>query len=63
MMKPRRISKTDMLHVRLEPGERETFERAARMSGLSLSAWIRLAARETAARQLAYIGEKPPWAK
>ncbi len=49
------------LRVRADPSERAAFERAARMSGLTLSAWIRMAGREMAARQLSNAGEKIPW--
>lgn len=51
------------VRVRVPPLEREAYERAARMSGLTLSAWLRLAAREMAARQFANAGVAVPWAK
>lgn len=49
------------LRVRLSQRERDAFEEAARLSGLTLSAWARLAARELATRQLVGAGRAVPW--
>jgi uncharacterized protein (DUF1778 family) len=54
-------AKERQLRIRIEPVDRAIFERAARLSGLTLSAWIRLSAREMASRQLANAGEATPW--
>jgi len=62
-MKPRPASKNDIVRVRVESIERQAFDQAAQMSGLTLSAWVRLAARELATRQLANAGQKPGWIK
>ncbi|HZT50876.1 MAG TPA: hypothetical protein VFA22_03035 [Stellaceae bacterium] len=56
MTKPAR-----QLRIRCDPAERAVYERAARLSGLTLSAWLRMAARELATRQLHLAGETPPW--
>jgi uncharacterized protein (DUF1778 family) len=53
--------KERQLRIRLKPADRAIFERAARLSDLTLSAWIRLSAREMASRQLANAGEPPSW--
>ncbi len=57
-----RLGNARQLRVRADPTEREFFERAAKFSGLTLSAWLRQACREAAARQLHSAGIKVPWA-
>lgn len=54
---------SSQLRFRSEPSEQHTFKRAAHLSGLTLSAWIRAALREAAERRLANAGEKTPWTK
>ena len=49
------------MRVRTEPAEREGFDRAAKLSGVTLSSWVRQALREAAERRLATVGEKPGW--
>jgi uncharacterized protein (DUF1778 family) len=49
------------LRLRVEPKDRVVFERAARLSGLTLSAWVRQAMRASAARELRAAGEEVPW--
>lgn len=49
------------VRLRVLAGDRVVFERAARLSGLTFSAWIRLAMREMATRQLRQMGEEVPW--
>lgn len=58
---PRGASTEKQVRIRVAPAERGAYERAARMSGLTLSAWLRLAAREMVARQFANAGEQVPW--
>jgi hypothetical protein len=41
--------------------EKEDFEEAARLSGLSLSAWIRRLMRNGAREELAKAGRKPSY--
>lgn len=53
--------KSRQVRIRVEPMEREAFDRAAKMSGLNLSAWMRLAAREMAGRQFSNSGVEVPW--
>lgn len=52
---------TRQLRVRLSYRERDAFEQAARLSGLSLSAWVRMASREMATRQLVGAGKAVSW--
>jgi uncharacterized protein (DUF1778 family) len=56
-------NKTDQLRVRLGKPELAAFEEAARLSGLSLSAWVRTACREAAEARLAKAGQKAGWVK
>lgn len=53
--------KARQMRVRTEPAEREGFDRAAKLSGVTLSSWVRQALREAAERRLATVGEKPGW--
>ena len=53
--------KSRQVRFRADPDEREAFDRAARMSGLTLSAWLRQVAREAADRRYASAGLKTPW--
>lgn len=49
------------MRVRTGPDEYEAFERAAALSGVKLSTWVRQALREAAERRLGSNGEKPGW--
>lgn len=49
------------LRVRTGPDERAAFERAAMLSGVTLSTWVRQALREAAERRLLTAGERPEW--
>lgn len=51
------------LRVRLTPDEDEACRRAAKLSGLSVSAWVRQALREVAERRFINVGEQVPWTK
>jgi uncharacterized protein (DUF1778 family) len=55
--------KSRQIRFRTEAAEQQAFERAARLSGLTLSAWIRTVLREAAERRLSSAGEKAPWVK
>lgn len=49
------------LRVRLTPDEDAAFRRAAKLSGLTLSGWVRQSMREVAERRLLNAGETAPW--
>lgn len=49
------------LRVRATPEEHDTFTRAAKLSGVKISSWVRMALRAEASRQLMNVGEKAPW--
>ena len=51
------------LQLRLTADEKESFELAADLSGVSLSAWARQALRRTAASELRSMGFKVPFAE
>lgn len=46
---------------RVTPAEKEGFEMAANMVGLSVSAWIRTELRRAALREIRFAGEQPPF--
>jgi predicted HTH domain antitoxin len=48
----RRAMKTDLLKVRLTLPEKDAFQEAAELAGLSLSAWARERLRRMAIREL-----------
>jgi uncharacterized protein (DUF1778 family) len=58
MQKPRRETS---IQVRLLPGEKQDFERAAAIEGLSISSWTRQALRDRARGTLAKAGQKPSY--
>lgn len=49
------------MRVRTSPEEWDGFHRAADLSGIKLSVWVRLALREAAERRLLAAGERPEW--
>jgi hypothetical protein len=53
--------KTDTLQIRLDPREKETFEIAAKISGIPLSSWVRERLRHSAIRELESIGKQIPF--
>jgi hypothetical protein len=53
--------KTTTLQIRLNQQEKEAFERAAELSGISLSAWVRERLRSTSIRELENAGIKVPF--
>jgi uncharacterized protein (DUF1778 family) len=58
MQRPKRETS---LQVRLMVDEKEDFEQAATIAGLSLSAWVRQAMRDRARADLAKAGRKPSY--
>lgn len=44
--------RNDKLLVRLEPDEKEAFQSAANLAGISLSSWVRERLRQNAVREL-----------
>ena len=55
--------KTDVMQIRLSPQEKEGFQLAAELSGISLSAWMRERLRRAATRELEDAGQQVPFAK
>jgi uncharacterized protein (DUF1778 family) len=51
------MEKTDVARLRLTPSEKEAFQVAASMAGLSLSSWIRERLRKAAAAELERAGK------
>jgi hypothetical protein len=47
--------------VRAEGVEGEAFDRAARLHGMTRSAWMRRVCREAAVEELGRVGERVPW--
>ncbi len=56
-----RLPKASSIRIRLDRLERSDFDRAAYLSGLNLSAWVRQVLREATERRLAAAGERPGW--
>ena len=50
-------ARTELLKVRMTPDERRSFERAAEIAGIGVSAWMREKLRRVAARELEQAGE------
>ena len=53
--------KTNTLQIRLQDAEKEAFERAAELAGISLSSWVRERLRAAAIRELEGIGQTAPF--
>ena len=53
--------KTDLLQLRLTPDEKEGFQKAADITGVALSAWVRERLRSAARRELTESGEQVPF--
>lgn len=59
MANPKRTnSKTDVLLVRMTPGEKQAFKDAAELAGIPLSAWMRERLRRAARRELEEAGRR-----
>jgi uncharacterized protein (DUF1778 family) len=57
------MPKTEMLRLRLSPDEKLAFERAANISGLPVSGWVRERLRRAARIELEDAGERVPFAR
>jgi len=53
--------KTETLKIRLSPEEKEAFQIASDISGLSLSAWMRERLRRSARLELEEVNQKVPF--
>lgn len=53
--------KTENMMVRLQPTEREAFDMAASLAGVSLSSWVRERLRLAAIRELEAAGRQIPF--
>ena len=53
--------KTELLQLRLSPGEKDGFELAATLAGVSLSSWGRERLRLAAIRELEGAGRRVPF--
>lgn len=49
------------LRIRIDSRERRAFDEAARLSGISLSSWVRIILREAAEARLRTANKKPEW--
>lgn len=49
-------SRTGYLDVRLEPAEKQAFQAAAELAGLSMSSWVRERLRQMARKELEAAG-------
>lgn len=59
--KPQVIPKTQVLQIRISEEEKQGFEIAAMMSGISLSSWVRERLRLSAIRELEGAGKRVPF--
>lgn len=50
--------KTTALQIRVDPHEKEAFDEAARLAGVSLSAWARMTLRRAAKREFEDAGRR-----
>lgn len=55
--------KTETLQIRLRPDEKEAFEKASDLAGITLSAWVRERLRLAAIRELENAGVQVPFVK
>lgn len=53
--------KSVTIQIRLQPTEKEAFERAADLAGVALSAWVRERLRLSAIRELESAGMSVPF--
>jgi predicted HicB family RNase H-like nuclease len=59
---PRELEpKSEVLQIRISDTEKEGFELAAALAGISLSSWVRERLRLTAIRELEGAGRKVPF--
>lgn len=52
------MEKTDTARLRLTPGEKDAFQEAARIAGVSFSTWARLTLRRAALREFQDAGRR-----
>jgi uncharacterized protein (DUF1778 family) len=52
------MSKTEMIKLRLSAPEKDAFEKAAELSGIALSAWVRERLRRAAVKDLGEAGQQ-----
>ncbi len=57
------MTKSEIVRLRLTPEEKQAFERAAELSGLTVSAWTRERLRRSARIEMEEMGERVPFAK
>ncbi len=55
------MEKSDVARLRWSPEEKEAFQKAADLSGMSLSAWMRVVLRKVAAHELDQAGTPVPF--
>jgi uncharacterized protein (DUF1778 family) len=55
------MMKTEQIQLRVNPAEKDSFELAAKVAGIPLSAWIRERLRKAARRELEDAGQKIPF--
>jgi uncharacterized protein (DUF1778 family) len=53
--------KTDTIQIRLQPKEKQAFEKAAELAGVALSAWVRERLRRIARQELVSMGQQVPF--
>ena len=55
------MMRTELLQLRLQPEEKQAFQEAAVLTGISLSAWVRERLRAAAIRELEGRGRSVPF--
>jgi hypothetical protein len=53
--------KREILQIRISDAEKQGFELAAALSGISLSSWVRERLRLTSIRELESVGRRAPF--
>ena len=53
--------RTDLMQLRLRPDEKQAFQEAAELAGISLSGWVRERLRTAAIRELEGNGRSVPF--
>jgi uncharacterized protein (DUF1778 family) len=57
------MSKSDSMKLRVQPEEKEAFQQAADLAGVSVSSWIRERLRRAARIELEEAGQQIPFVK
>lgn len=55
------MPKTEFMKIRVSDDEKESFDLAAKIAGISLSAWVRDRLRRIVRRELQEAGQKVPF--